>query len=110
MTRLLSLAVTPCQVAREYPLFTPFCFLILSFSLTVPSAESKVIQIQSDHLLAASPPVAAMKRSKVTFYPSLLKKTWTLLLDFLLVGFLIFFLIFDAAALLYKQPPTFVID
>ena len=28
--------------------------------------ESKVIQIQSDHLLAASPPVAAMERSKVT--------------------------------------------
>ena len=28
--------------------------------------ESKVIQIQSDHPLAASPPVAAMERSKVT--------------------------------------------
>ena len=28
--------------------------------------ESKVIQIQSDHLLATSPPVAAMERSKVT--------------------------------------------
>ena len=28
--------------------------------------EFKVIQIQSDHLLAASPPVAAMERSKVT--------------------------------------------
>ena len=31
-----------------------------------PRLESKVIQIQSDHLLAASPPVAAMERSKVT--------------------------------------------
>ena len=34
--------------------------------LAAPPAESKVIQIQSDQLLAASPPVAAMERSKVT--------------------------------------------
>ena len=34
--------------------------------LAAPPAESKVIQIQSDHLLAASPPVAAMEWSKVT--------------------------------------------
>ena len=45
------------------------CFLLLpifSSCLAAPPAESKVIQIQSDHLLAASPPVAAMERSKVT--------------------------------------------
>ena len=50
-------------------------FFLSSFSpssLTLPPLwpprplESKVIQIQSDHLLAASPPVAAMERSKVT--------------------------------------------
>ena len=50
-------------------------FFFSSFSpssLTLPPLwpprplESKVIQIQSDHLLAASPPVAAMERSKVT--------------------------------------------
>ena len=49
-----------------------FRFTFASFSpsspplLAAPPAESKVIQIQSDHLLAASPPVAAMERSKVT--------------------------------------------
>ena len=45
------------------------CFLLLpifSSSLAAPPAESKVIQIQSDHLLVAPPPVAAMERSKVT--------------------------------------------
>ena len=50
-------------------------FFFSSFSpssLTLPPLwpprplESKVIQIQSDHLLAASPPVAAMEWSKVT--------------------------------------------
>jgi len=35
-------------------------------SLAAPPAESKVIQMQSDYLLAASLPVAAMERSKVT--------------------------------------------
>ena len=46
--------------------FASFFSSIFSSSLAAPPAESKVIQIQSDHLLAASPPVAAMERSKVT--------------------------------------------
>ena len=64
---------------REYPLFTspllPSSPHLLPLSGR-PAAESKVIQIQSDHLLAAS----------------------------LLAGFLFFFLIL-AVALLHKQPP-----
>ena len=73
--------------------------------------ESKVIQIQSDHLLAASPPVAAMERSQSDLlYPSLLKKARAPSgrpplafsrspLDSLLAGFLFFFLILDVALL-----------
>ena len=54
---------------REYPLFTSlFSFFSSSSPPLWPPRpqESKVIQIQRDHLLAASPPVAAMDRSKVT--------------------------------------------
>ena len=81
-----------------------------------PPAESKVIQIQSDHLLAASPPGCCHGTVQSDLsYPSLLKKprapsgrpplTFSRSsLDSLLAGFLFFFLILDVA-LLHKQRP-----
>ena len=64
-------SLPPLRLAldRKYPLFTSLFFFLSSFSppLWPPRPqESKVIQIQRDHLLAASRPVAAMERSKVT--------------------------------------------
>ena len=105
---------------REYPLFTspllPSSPPLLPLSGAAPPAESKVIQIQSDHLLAASLPGCCHGTVQSDLlYPSLLKKTRAPSrrpplafsrspLDSLLAGFLFFFLILDVA-LLHKQPP-----
>ena len=51
---------------REYPLFTSLFLLFSSPPLWSRPQESKVIQIQRDHLLAASPPVAAMDHGNLS--------------------------------------------
>ena len=54
---------SPLRLALVWD-FSSLLFLLLLSSLWPPRPlESKVIQIQSDHLLAASPPVAAMEPS-----------------------------------------------
>ena len=66
---LLPIQLTTIEVGPGLGFF--FSSLPPSFPFLPPPwpprpLESKVIPIQSDHLLATSPPVAAMERSKVT--------------------------------------------
>ena len=69
MALLLPIQLTTIEVGPGLGFF--FSSFPPSFPLLPPPwpprpLESKVIPIQSDHLLATSPPVAAMERSKVT--------------------------------------------